>query len=79
MVSVVQGDAGRPEDVDFQKGAHVVSSHSPPPFFCLRHLAWSLARDELAFSFQQDPLLEKGQIGGTAEVPTGGYLDREPI
>ena len=33
MVSVVQGDAGRPEDVDFQKGAHVVSSHSPPPFF----------------------------------------------
>lgn len=58
---MVQGDASRPEDMGFQVGVHAASSHSL--FFCLRHLVWTLARDELAFSLQQDPLLEKGQVG----------------
>lgn len=41
MVNVVQSDAGRPEDMDFQEGVHVVSSHSLLFlfFFGLRHLA----------------------------------------
>lgn len=61
MIRMVQGDAGRPEDMDFQEGVHIVSFHSP--FFFLTHLAWNLVRDGLVFSLQRDPLLEKGQIG----------------